>query len=275
MALTVVLVSGVAASAHFVSRDVSRPAEVALVGTTETLVPGPSHVALAPVGRAAEKSTAEAVAVVASAPEHTSPLAPSKIAEIARAETENPNEGSAAKPVASVAPQAPSPQALPASAPQDRNAAANPRDNAAAIPSELVPAPKGSPNETSDEKSTEAAANTARATATPLSATSGGSMPIPKNAGGAGRVAEEVAALDRARGHLSAGRASQAVTSIEAYERAFPAPVLAEEALALKVEALVRAGRSREAVTIGDAFLARRPQSPVAARIRRSLASAP
>ena len=97
---------------------------------------------------------------------------------------------------------------------------------------------------------------------------------MPTKANNGGRVAEEVAALDRARAHLSAGRAAQALISIQLYERTFPAPVLAEEALALKVEALVRAGRSAEAVTIGDAFLARRPQSPVAARIRRALASA-
>ncbi len=275
MALSVVLVSGVAASAHFVSRDVSPPAEVARVGTTEPLVSGPSHIALPPSGREAEKSPAEAVAVVASAPKNASALPASKTAEMARAETEKPNEGSAAKPRAPVDPLAPSPQAaLAASSPQDKTAASNPRENAGVLPSEPVPAPKGSPNETADEKGTKSAALAAPAPATPRSATSESSTPRPKSAGGAGRVAEEVAALDRARGHLSAGRASQAVTSIEAYERAFPDPVLAEEALALKVEALVRAGRSREAVTIGDAFLSRRPQSPVAARIRRSLASA-
>jgi len=99
------------------------------------------------------------------------------------------------------------------------------------------------------------------------------SRALPNTPSGA-RVADEVSALDGARSLLSSGRPAEALSALTAYEKAFPRPVLGEEALALKVEALVRAGRLPEAASLGNAFLERSPSSPVASRVRRSLGAA-
>lgn len=93
----------------------------------------------------------------------------------------------------------------------------------------------------------------------------------PKASGSTTRVADEVAMLDRAKARLAANDPAEALAILAEYGRAFPRPVLYEEALALRVEALVRQGRRAEAEALARPFLEKSPSSPVAARVVRAL----
>jgi hypothetical protein len=84
------------------------------------------------------------------------------------------------------------------------------------------------------------------------------------------RLAEEVAALDRAR-RLVANEPTKALRVLDDYEQRFPSGDLAPEALVLRVEAFVRAGERARAESLGLAYLSRHPRSPHAKRIRTIL----
>jgi hypothetical protein len=81
-------------------------------------------------------------------------------------------------------------------------------------------------------------------------------------------LADEVAALDRARGALAAGRWEEALRDLDAYRVSFPSGLLAPEASVLRIEALAAAGRCADASREASAFLARSPGAPQAARVR-------
>jgi hypothetical protein len=84
------------------------------------------------------------------------------------------------------------------------------------------------------------------------------------------RLAEEVAALDRAR-RLVANDPAKALRALDDYEQRFPSGDLAPEALVLRVEAFVRAGERARAESLALAHLSRHPRSPHAKRIRTIL----
>lgn len=84
------------------------------------------------------------------------------------------------------------------------------------------------------------------------------------------QLAEEVAALDRAR-RLVANNPARALGLLDEYEPRFPHGNLAPEALVLRIEALVRAGDRARAETLASSFLAGHPRSPHAKRIRTVL----
>ncbi len=81
-------------------------------------------------------------------------------------------------------------------------------------------------------------------------------------------LGQEVAALDRARDALAAGNAAGALRQVDEYEGQFPRGALAQEATALRIEALLQQGNRDAAVRLADRFLASNPKSPHAARIR-------
>lgn len=83
-------------------------------------------------------------------------------------------------------------------------------------------------------------------------------------------LAAEVAALDRARKALDSDDPKTALFLLEAYERR-GAQRLAAEATLLRIEALARAGRTREADALARAFLAANPGSPLVDRAREFL----
>ena len=57
--------------------------------------------------------------------------------------------------------------------------------------------------------------------------------------------------------------------TLEHYRARFPMGVMEEEARVLEIEALARAGQSARARELGGQFLASRPASPLAERVRR------
>jgi hypothetical protein len=81
-------------------------------------------------------------------------------------------------------------------------------------------------------------------------------------------LGQQVAALDRARDALASGNASGALRFVDEYDRQFPRGALAQEATALRIEALLQQGNRDAAVRLADRFLASNPRSPHAARIR-------
>jgi hypothetical protein len=77
----------------------------------------------------------------------------------------------------------------------------------------------------------------------------------------------EIQELDRARGALGAGDARGALGALDRYERAFPKGALQQEALRLRVEALVAANDRAAARSLAHRFRALYPNSTYAKRL--------
>jgi hypothetical protein len=82
-------------------------------------------------------------------------------------------------------------------------------------------------------------------------------------------LSEEVAALDAARKAMDEDP-EKALSELEKYE-GYEGGVLAQEAEVLKIEALARAGKKKQAKSAAAAFLAQYPSSPLAPRVRRAV----
>ncbi len=82
------------------------------------------------------------------------------------------------------------------------------------------------------------------------------------------RLADEVAALDRARTAMAAGDPAGALAAIDHYETTFERKMLGPEARTLRIEALMQAGRRGEARAAAARFLAADPSSTHARRVR-------
>ena len=80
----------------------------------------------------------------------------------------------------------------------------------------------------------------------------------------------QLSAIDDARAALARGGAAEALRLVDAYDAKFDAPLFAQEATVLRVEALVRADPVA-ARRVGDGFLARWPNSPHATKVRSLL----
>lgn len=80
-------------------------------------------------------------------------------------------------------------------------------------------------------------------------------------------LAEEIAAIDRARASLPADPKA-ALAGAEAYEHRFPSGAFLEEAEVLRVEALVASRNERDAIRVATRFLATHPTSVHVARVR-------
>jgi hypothetical protein len=84
-----------------------------------------------------------------------------------------------------------------------------------------------------------------------------------------GSLADEVAQLQKAKLALKAGNPSQALSELSAYAQRFPRPMLGAEATVVRIEALSASGDSRRAKALTEGFLAKNPNSPYAARLRK------
>lgn len=84
-------------------------------------------------------------------------------------------------------------------------------------------------------------------------------------------LADEVAALDGARRALASSDGAGALRALDAFQGTFPRARLGTEALVLRVEALVLAGRPADARALGEPFVAAHPDSPFAPRVRRAI----
>jgi TolA-binding protein len=80
-------------------------------------------------------------------------------------------------------------------------------------------------------------------------------------------VHDEVVILDSARQDIDAGNSGKALEALDRYFRLFPKGVLRQESSALRIEALVRAGRLDEAKANLRAFDQSYPSSPQKQRL--------
>jgi hypothetical protein len=79
----------------------------------------------------------------------------------------------------------------------------------------------------------------------------------------ASRLSLEIAALDRAKAVLARGDVAEALRQLDTYRASFPRGALAEEATALRIEALARAGRRDEARQALAELRKSHPESPL------------
>ncbi|HEY2512417.1 MAG TPA: outer membrane protein assembly factor BamD [Polyangiaceae bacterium] len=105
----------------------------------------------------------------------------------------------------------------------------------------------------------------------PSSAGADRSSPGPATAAGATDLPGEIASLDRVRRALAQSDSSAALRELQAYDRTFPAGLLADEATVLRVDALEQAKDPAAATAVARRFLAVNPRSPHAAYLRRVL----
>jgi hypothetical protein len=82
-------------------------------------------------------------------------------------------------------------------------------------------------------------------------------------------ISLEIAALDEARAALRQGRAESALAALDRYGAEYGKNgSLRVEATVLRIDALLRSGNRARATSLANAFLARNPKSPYAARVR-------
>ncbi len=87
----------------------------------------------------------------------------------------------------------------------------------------------------------------------------------------ASTLAQQVAALDRARSALDSGDSARARHLADAYEAEYPGGAFTQEADVVRIDALVHENNRAEAERAGKRFLAAYPKSPHAARVRTLL----
>jgi hypothetical protein len=91
----------------------------------------------------------------------------------------------------------------------------------------------------------------------------------PANDGPPADVAEnERIRLLRAELAWRRGDGDGALAVLDAFDAEFPKSSLADEVVVIRIDALVRTGRTARAAELARAFVARKPASPYAARLR-------
>jgi hypothetical protein len=81
-------------------------------------------------------------------------------------------------------------------------------------------------------------------------------------------IASEVDELDRARAALGSGEPKRAIERLNRYDRSYPQGMLREEALRLRIEAMVSAGERASARSLAQRFQARYPDSTHSDRLK-------
>jgi hypothetical protein len=152
------------------------------------------------------------------------------------------------------------------------------RSPAAATPPAVVaPAPSGTSSVS--ERSTSTVAWNSSATPTPTSnatsnatsASNANPLPtaIPLTPQSASEdLTRELQLIDEARAGLARGDSARTIERLDRYDLNFPAPHLAAEALALRVEAYALRQDHERVDTLARTFLTRYPQHPLAARVK-------
>ena len=83
----------------------------------------------------------------------------------------------------------------------------------------------------------------------------------------------ELALIEEARTSLGSGHPADAIRALDEHRAKFAHGALAEEAAVLRIESLARMGDGATAASLARSFLAARPRSPYAARVRRVLSA--
>jgi len=132
-----------------------------------------------------------------------------------------------------------------------------------------VPTPEPSSVPTAEVPTARAATVTAPGPPSPSLSSS------PTTRAGASQLDAERLVLDDARSALGQGDATAALETITGHEQRFAHPVLGEEREALRIQALVKAGRYGEARARADDFRRRSPKSLLLPAVDTAIASIP
>ena len=87
--------------------------------------------------------------------------------------------------------------------------------------------------------------------------------------GAAGELANQIAIVDAARTALAAGSAQRALSIVREYQHDYPTGTFRPEVSAVKIEALVKMGRTAEARTLAERFVVAYGPGPLADRVAR------
>lgn len=88
-------------------------------------------------------------------------------------------------------------------------------------------------------------------------------------AGAGAELAAQIALVDAARAELAGGGAQRALKLVDQYQARYPSGAFRPEVSAVKVEALMKLGRTVEARALAERFLAAHGPSPLAERVAR------
>jgi hypothetical protein len=94
----------------------------------------------------------------------------------------------------------------------------------------------------------------------------------PQPASAASSISDEIRVLDEARRAIASGDSAAAKRALEQHRRQHPRGALAEEAVLLQIESLVKQGKRSAARSLADRFRASHPNSPHLRRIESVLA---
>jgi hypothetical protein len=141
---------------------------------------------------------------------------------------------------------------------------------APAVDPPAAPAAPAAPAEKTVRVLTPGELPSAKAEALPSarSATATTTTPRPDDDARGASVARELEAVDRARAAVRRGDGDGALAVLDAFDAEFPKSSLADEVVVIRIDALVRTGRTARAAELARAFVARKPASPYAARLR-------
>ena len=177
--------------------------------------------------------------------------------------------GLVSSPEAPPSPSTASPLAsLPAKADARRPAAMSSTSASSPAASTVGPPPAAVPSASSSEKPhSSAKASTSQA------APSASAAPAASPAGRReeGNLMMEVTLIDGAHRALSAGNTTETLRLLDQHDCEFPHAMLGEEALALRIQALLQQGNRAAATALATRFVAAYPSSPLVARIRALL----
>ena len=97
------------------------------------------------------------------------------------------------------------------------------------------------------------------------------SAPSPRGRRGtaAGELSNQIALVDAARNALASGEAQRALSIVRDYQSEYPTGTFRPEVAAVKIEALVKLGRTAEARTLAERFVGAYGAGPLAERVAR------
>jgi hypothetical protein len=157
----------------------------------------------------------------------------------------------------------PESRSLPAAAPAERarqDPAQVPTRTSPPLPPEAIPTAPSPPQASPKTEAPIAKPQTSVAAAP---ATTIGHAPSVQPSSPGSTLSAEISAIDQAKRALASGEAGEALRQVDAYRSVFPKGILSAEASALRVEALVRAGRRDEARAELARLRAGHPDSPL------------
>jgi hypothetical protein len=126
-------------------------------------------------------------------------------------------------------------------------------------PPALVPPVAGHPT---DAPPPAAAAESPKPVATPTS-------PRGRSASTTNELANQIALVDAARAALASGGAALALRNVRSYQTEYPNGTFRPEVAAIKIEALVKLGRTAEARALAERFTSNYGPGPLADRVAR------